>query len=161
MPDAVDAEYGLRTFSQINDTMSNLTGIDANQNVVLADYTELKGSLPVTPDPEAFAAATQIAIQRLATSYCGVIVSDTATCDAFFGACSIDGAAKDQVATTLYDRFIGNNIATQPPLAGVTTEVVSMIDDLGCAGGCNGATAETALHATCTAVLSSAAMTLN
>ena len=61
----------------------------------------------------------------------------------------------------LYDRFIGDNLANQPARAAVTTEIVSVIDDLGCAGGCNGATAETALQASCAAVLSSAAITVN
>ena len=35
------------------------------------------------------------------------------------------------------------------------------IDDLDCAGGCSGATAQTALQASCTAVLSSGAVTVN
>jgi hypothetical protein len=161
VPDVVESERGLRTFAQINDTMSSLTGIDANQNTVLARYTELQGSLPVTADLTSFNAAQQIAIQRLAVSYCGAVVSDGPTCDAFFGSCAIDVAAKDQVVTVLYDRFIGVNLANQPDMADVTTEIVSVIDDLECANGCTGATAELALQASCAAVLSSAAVTVN
>ena len=161
LPDEIEPDLGLRTFSQINDTMSFLTGIDPNQNVVLASYTELKGTLPSTPDLLSFAAAQQIAIQRLATTYCGAIVNDNANCDNFFGACSIDGNAKDQVATVLYDRFIGDNIANQPDRPDVTTEIVRTIDDLGCANGCNGAEAQIALQATCAAVLSSGAVTVD
>ncbi len=161
VPDAAEPDLGLRTFSQINDTMASLTGIDANQNVVLAAYSDLRGSLPPASDLLSFAAAQQIAIQRLATNYCGAVVNDINNCDSFFGACSIDGNAKDQVAMTLYDRFIGDNLANQPARADVTVELVRMIDDLGCPNGCNGATAETALQATCTAVLSSAAVTVN
>jgi len=161
LADVPEADLGLRTFSQINDTMSSLTGIDANQSMVLASYTELRDSLPSTPELQSFAAAQQIAIQRLATIYCGVVVNDVAVCDNFFGACAIDGNAKDQVATVLYDRFIGDNIANQPDRADVTTEIVRTIDDLGCAGGCSDATAQTALQASCTAVLSSGAVTVN
>lgn len=159
--DVPEAVFGVRTFSQLNDTMSILTGIDANQNTVLAMYTEIRDSLPSTPDMLAFGPAQQIAIQRLATSYCGAVVSDSATCDGFFGNCSIDGNAKDQVATSLYDRLIGDNIAEQPDRADVTSEIVSMIDDLACANGCNGAEAQVVLQATCAAVLSSAAITVN
>ena len=65
------------------------------------------------------------------------------------------------MADVLYDRFIGDNIADQPDRADVTTEIVSVIDDLGCAAGCNGATAEVTLQASCAAVLSSAALTVN
>ncbi len=161
LPDEPEPELGLRTFSQINDTMSSLTGINPNQNVVLASYTELRDSLPTTPYLLSFAAAQQIAIQRLATTYCGAIVNDSANCDNFFGACSIDGNAKDQVATVLYDRLIGDNIANQPDRADVATEIVRIVDDLGCANGCNGAEAQIALQASCAAVLSSGAVTVN
>jgi len=159
--DVPDPEYGVRTFSQVNDAMSSLTGVDANVNTVLATYSEVRDSLPSTPDPNAFAAAQQIAIQRLAIGYCGAIVEDAGRCDAFFGACEIDGAGKAAVATTLYDRFIGNGIGIQPDAADVSAEIVSMIDDLGCANGCNGAEGREVLQATCAAVLSSAAVTIN
>ena len=161
VPDVPEPELGLRTFAKINDTMSVLTGIDANDAAVSALYDDLRGSLPSTSDLLSFAAAQQIAIQRLATAYCGAVVTDAGNCDAFFGTCSIDAAAKDQVANTLYDRFIGDNLVDQPERAGVTTAIVGVIDDLGCAAGCNGATAETTLQASCAAVLSSAALTVN
>jgi hypothetical protein len=157
----MEPDLGIRTFSQINDTMSILTGIDANRTAVSDSYSELRDSLPATSNLLAFGAAGQIAIQRLATTYCEEIVNNTTRCDAFFGQCQIDGNAKDQVATTLYDKLIGANLANQPDSAGVTTEVVRMIDDLGCANGCTGAEAEIVLNATCAAVLSSSAVTIN
>ena len=160
-PDLPEPEFGIRTFSQINDTMSTLTGISANDNTVRNRYSELKDSLPSTSDLLAFAAAQQIAIQQLATTYCAEIVTDAGTCNNFFGSCDIAANGKTQVADTLYDRLIGNNIANQPARAGVTAEVVRVIDDLGCANGCTGATSQTALNATCAAVLSSSAVTLN
>ena len=161
LPDTPEPDLGMRTFSQVNDTMSALTGISANAPVVETRYTELRDSLPATSDLLAFAAAQQIAIQNLATTYCSEIVNDNGTCSGFFGSCDIDVNAKNQVADTLYDRLIGDNIATQPARANVTTEVVRMIDDLGCANGCSGAVSETALNATCAAVLSSGAITVN
>jgi hypothetical protein len=159
--DVAEPDLGLRTFSQINDTMSALTGIDANANAVSDSYAELRDSLPSTSELLSFAAAQQIAIQRLATSYCGEIVGNATSCNNFFGQCQIDANAKDQVATVLYEKFIGTDIANQPAIAGVTTEVVRMIDDLGCANGCSGAEAEIVLTATCAAVLSSSAVTIN
>ncbi|MGI9259873.1 MAG: LamG domain-containing protein [Gammaproteobacteria bacterium] len=161
LPDSPEPDLGMRTFSQVNDTMSTLTGISANAPAVQTRYSELRDSLPATFDLLAFAAAQQIAIQRLATTYCAEIVSDNGTCAGFFGSCDIAANAKDQVADTLYDRLIGDNIATQPARANVTTEVVRMIDDLGCANGCSGAVSETALNATCAAVLASGAITVN
>ncbi|MGI9205511.1 MAG: LamG domain-containing protein, partial [Woeseiaceae bacterium] len=161
VPDAAEPEFGLRTFAQLNDAMSDLTGVDKNQNAVLSTYSEVRDSLPSTHDLTAFGTAQQIAIQRLASSYCGVVVQNNGSCDALFGNCAVDGNAKDQVASALYNQMIGANIADQPDLADVTTEVVRMIDDLGCTNGCNGAEGETVLQATCAAVLSSAAITVN
>lgn len=160
-PDIVDSEYGLRTFSQLNDAMSSVTGVDPSTNAVLSTYTDVLGSLPSSVDPLAFAPAQQLAIQRLAVSYCGVVVGDNNSCNDLFGNCAVDANAKDQVATALYDRFIGDNIASQPDRAGVTTEIVQVIDDLGCANGCAGAEGEIVLQATCAAVLSSAVITVN
>lgn len=161
LPDTPEPELGVRTFSQINDTMSNLTGIDASAGAVSNRYVELRDSLPATSDLLSFAAAQQVAIQRLATTYCGEIVNNSGRCDSFFGNCTIGANTKDQVADTLFDRFIGDNIANQPDRPGVTTEVVRMIDDLGCVNGCSGAVAAIALQASCAAVLSSGAVTIN
>lgn len=161
VPDVPEPDVGVRTFSQINDTMSSLTGIDASRTAVVDRYSLLRDSLPSTSDVLSFAAAQQIAIQRLATTYCGEIVNNAGRCDGFFGQCQIDANAKDQVATTLYDRLIGVNIANQPDAAGVSAEVVRMIDDLGCVNGCSGTEAQLVLNATCAAVLSSGAVTIN
>jgi Concanavalin A-like lectin/glucanases superfamily len=161
VPDVPEPAIGVRTFSQVNSTMASLTGIDPGNATVAQRFAELRDSLPSTNDVLAFSSAQQIAIQQLATTYCGEIANNAGTCSGFFGTCAIDGNAKDSVATTLYDAFIGQNIATQPAAAGFTSEIVRMIDDLGCAAGCTGATAQTALQATCAATLSSGAVTFN
>ena len=54
-----------------------------------------------------------------------------------------------------------DSMSDQPDRAAVTTEVLRMIDDLDCANGCVGAEAQVVLQATCAAVLSSAAITVN
>ncbi len=156
--DVEEPVYGVRSFTQINDTLSNLTGI--SQNAVSNTYEDVKGSLPPSANLLAFGSPQQTAIQRLSRAYCGEIVNNDGRCSDFFGACSIDGNAKDQVANTLFDRFIGE-LDNQPARVDVTTEIVRVIDDLGCANGCNGNEAEVVLQATCTAVLSSAAVTVN
>lgn len=161
VPDVPEPLIGVRTFSQIDSTMATLTGIDKGNATVAQRFTDLRDSLPATNDPLAFSSAQQIAIQQLATTYCGEIVNDAGACSGFFGTCAIDQNAKDAVATTLYDAFVGQNIATQPGATQFTTEIVRMIDDLGCAAGCTGAAAQTALQATCAATLSSGAVTFN
>jgi hypothetical protein len=88
-------------------------------------------------------------------------VANATACSNFFGSCTIAATGKTQIADRLYDRIIGTNLANQPDRAAVTTEVVDAMNDLGCTNGCTGATATTALQATCAAVLSSAAVTIN
>ncbi len=161
LPDVEEPDLGVRTFSQVNDTMASLTGVDINDSTVRNAYQELIGALPSTNDLLAFSAAQQVAIQRLATTYCGEVVSDGAACADLFGSCSIDAGGKGQIGQNLFDRFVGADLVTQPAAAGVVAEVVSLIDDLGCSAGCSGAEAQTVLNASCAAVLASGATTIN
>lgn len=159
---AMVPDSGIRTFSQVHDTMSVLTGISQGNGTVRNRYEELRDQLPATADMLAFAGAQQIAIQRLAVTYCGEITRSNTRCNNFFGACAVANANdKTRIANLLYDRFIGDGLVNQPARAGVSAEVVDMFDDLACANGCTDDAARTALQATCSAVLSSGAMTIN
>ncbi len=161
LPDVEEPDIGIRSFSQLNDTMASVTGVSASNAAVSDLYNELLGQLPATTDVLSFAPSHQVAIQRLATGYCRELVENNGTCSAFFGSCDIDGAAKGAVSDTLFDRFMGTGIAVQPPQDAVRTEIVSLIDDLGCANGCVGNEAQTTLSAACAAVLSNSALTVN
>lgn len=160
-PDVPEPVFGVRSFSKVNDTLASLTGVAGDSAIVSALYFELRDSLPGTDDLNAFGSSQQIAIQRLATAYCGQVVAVPATCTSFFGACTVGAAAKTQIADRIYDRLIGPNLANQPDRAGTTAELVDMFNDLSCTNGCTGVTAQTALQATCAAALSSAAVTIN
>jgi hypothetical protein len=159
--DVPEPSFGVRSFSKINETMASLTGIPIGTAAVQTLYTDVRDSLPGTDSLGAFGAAQQTAIQRLATTYCGAITANATTCGNFFGACTIVTAAKPTIADAVYDKLFGTNLANQPDKAGVRTELVAMMNDLGCTNGCTGATAQTALQATCAATLSSAAVTIN
>ncbi len=161
LPDVEEPDIGIRSFSQLNDTMANVTGIDPNSNAVRDLYDELLGQLPATTDVMSFNTSHQVAIQRLATGYCQALVDDNGTCTDFFGSCEIDAAGKGAVSDTLFDRFVGIDLAVQPAKDAVRTEIISLIDDLGCANGCVGDDAQTTLSAACAAVLSTSALTVN
>ena len=161
LPDVEEPDYGVRSFSQVNDSMSVLTGIDANDSDVAARYNELRGQLPASSDANSFSVNQQIAIQRLAVTYCREITDNAGRCNNFFGDCSIAAGGQQAVADLLFDRFIIDNLATQPMRAAVGAEVTSMLNDLQCANGCDGDTARTALAASCAAVLSSGAVSVN
>jgi hypothetical protein len=159
--DLPEPALGVRSFSKMNDTMSALTGVSRGTAAINTLYTELRDSLPATDDVLAFGSAQQVAIQRLATAYCGAVVTNTTACTDFFGACTIAAGTRTTIADRIYDRLLGVNIANQPDKAAVNAELVDEMNDLGCTAGCTGATATTALQATCSAALSSAAVTIN
>jgi hypothetical protein len=160
-PDVPEPALGVRSFSKLNDTMSLLTGVSLSDTTVQTLYADVRDSLPATDNLVAFGASQQVAIQRLATTYCGEVVADAAMCSGLFGACTIGATAQGQIADAVYDKLLGTNLANQPDKTGVHTELVKMMNDLGCTNGCTGTTAQTALQATCAATLSSAAVTLN
>ena len=156
-------DMGVRSFSSVNDTMSALTTIPVTQNTVRNRYEELRDQLPATADMLAFNAASQIAIQRLAVTYCDRVRRSNAACNTVFGtSCNNIANATDKQnrVNALFDRFVGD-LESQPDRAATTAEVNRLMDDLGCANGCTDATKNTALQASCAAVLSSGVMTIN
>ena len=159
--DEDEPSFGVRSFAQLNDTMSALTGVDQRQNAVRDLYADLLGQLPASNDLLSFSASSQIAIQRLATGYCSALVNNNGACSEFFGQCSIPANGKEAVAGAIFDQFVGADLATQPDRAAVITELVSVMDDLGCVNGCNNAAGREVLSASCAAVLSSSAVTVN
>ena len=156
-------DIGVRSFSSVNDTMSVLTTIPVTQNTVRNRYQELLGQLPASTDVMAFGSAQQIAIQRLAVTYCDRVRRTNSACQVVFGqSCNNIANAQDKQnrVDALYDRFVGD-VANQPARAETTTAINNLMDGLGCANGCSGAVKDTALQASCAAVLSSAVMTIN
>ncbi len=163
--DVEEPDAGVRIFSQVHDTMAALTGISQNDSDVRNRYNELRDSLPPTSNVLGFAGANQIAIQRLATTYCGEVVgnNNNARCRNFFndGNCAIEVGEKDAIAGTVYDKIIGNNLVNQPDRTATIAEFVAMMNDLNCANGCNDAAGRQVLQAVCTAALASSAITIN
>ncbi len=128
LPDKSD--IGIRTFSEINATMSDLTGVPTSNNSVLTKYVLLKQQLPSNEGLDAFGPANIIAIAQLAFEYCDRMIEDTSItglCERTGTTlsarqCMFDGFNFSQSATTaaaftvsnktaladaLYDRMIG------------------------------------------------------
>jgi len=128
LPDKSD--IGVRTFSELNGTMSDLTGVPTNNAAVLSKYTLLKQQLPSTEDINSFGPANIIGISQLAFEYCDRLVEETSItglCERTgtvisARACMFDSFNFSQAATTaaaftntnktalanaLYDRMIG------------------------------------------------------
>jgi hypothetical protein len=171
-------DMGVRTFAQINATMSAITGVPITDSVVSTLYNTEQQSLPAAPQINAFLSSHQTAISQLAAAYCGQLVDTAALRDAFFGtgldaslsatagtffgsSAGATTAAQDAnrslVITPLVAKAAGTNVY---PASGpwATSELNTLILRI---PGLNGsATVSTATKAACTAMLGSAAVSL-
>src|SRR5205807_2041827 len=66
---------GVRTFAQINSSLSLLTGVPTTDPNVLATYRTVQQQLPSDPTLESFSSANQVGIAQLAIQYCNVAVT--------------------------------------------------------------------------------------
>lgn len=125
------SDIGVRTFSEINATMSELTGVPTSN--VYDTYNLLIQQLPSAENINAFVPANIIGISQLAFEYCGLLVEDATglsimtDCESTadnrsvracmfgtfdFGAAASDAAAfnaagRTAIVDALYDRMIG------------------------------------------------------
>lgn len=163
--DVAEPDVGVRTFSQVHDTMAALTGISQGDRDVRDRYNDLRDQLPPTSDALGFGSAQQIAIQRLATTYCGEVVgnNNNTRCRNFFddNNCAIAAGEKDAIAGTVYDKIIGNNLVNQPERTASIAALIGVMDAENCVNGCTGAAGRQVLQAVCTAALASSAVTIN
>ena len=161
--DVPEPDIGVRTFSQVHDTMAALTGISQGDRDVRERYATLKDQLPSNADALGFGAAQQIAIQRLATTYCGEITNNSTRCRNFFNDnnCAIAAGEKDAIAGAVIDKTAGVNLANQPDRTASIAALVGIMDAENCANGCSDAAGRQVLQAVCTAGLASSAVTIN
>ena len=161
--DVAEPDVGVRTFSQVHDTMAAITGISQNDRDVRDRYDALRDQLPPTADALGFGGAQQIAIQRLATTYCGEIINNNGRCRNFFNDnnCAIAAGEKDAIAGTVIDKTAGVNLANQPDRTASIAALVGIMDAENCVNGCTGAAGRQVLQAVCTAGLASSAAIIN
>ena len=67
---------GVRTFDEINATMSTVTGVSPEDNAVDTTFQGLRQSMPATEAPVAFLSSHQVAIAQLAIEYCNALIED-------------------------------------------------------------------------------------
>ncbi|MDR2214977.1 MAG: hypothetical protein LBE59_03955 [Nevskiaceae bacterium] len=160
-------DIGVRTFEQINQTLSRITGVATTTPAVRTTYLQLQQQLPAIPDIQAFLASHQTAIAQMAIKYCSVMVDTPATRDQFFPGLNVSAGAAAQFATQagkdiliqpLLQKAIGTGLATQPTDAQVSAELAALIDKLSSKPNANSATVA---KAACAAVLGSGTTLIN
>lgn len=161
------SDIGLKTFDEINASMSEMTGIAKTESGVANTYNTIRQQLPVVENIEGFLSAHQMAITQLAIQYCNALVEDTSERASFFTGfdfdasadTAFDAAGRDQIIDPLLENVVGTNLGTQPSDVDIEDELNDLIDTLtSCGGGCASDRTETVVKATCAAALGSAVM---
>ena len=80
-----ESDVGLRTFDELNATLSLITGVSQNNAAVVSTYTLVKQALPSIEKLGTFGPAQQTGFAQLAIQYCSQMVEDTSLRTAFFG----------------------------------------------------------------------------
>lgn len=131
------SQIGLRTFEEIDASMSALTGVPRTNSSVAATYNTIKQQLPSSENINGFLSSHQVAVSQLAIEYCSEMVDSATLRSAFFpgfdftvNANSIpDATWQDLVVNPIIDKFLGQNIGTQPLPADVRAELMQLLTD--------------------------------
>ena len=168
------SDIGLRTFAQIDATMSEITGVPTTQSAVNQTYLAVQQQLPSSPTVEGFLAANQVGIAQLAIQYCSVMLGTPSLQAQMFPGITFSAslfstqAGIDSVTSALAARVLGSGpngqpLASQPAASTVTTELDSLVGRL-CTGTspCNSTARVLAVtSAACAAALGSADMLID
>jgi hypothetical protein len=138
-----ESDVGLRTFEEINVTLSQITGVPRTHTRVNDTYLLVKQALPAIEKFGTFGPSQQTAVAQLAMQYCNVMVDDATLRAAFFG--SLDGSGsgtavfgtqaapnmtnRDLLMNALINRAVGSGQAFQVTAAQVRDELHNGITD--------------------------------
>jgi cytochrome c553 len=177
---APQPDFGIATFERANNSFARITGVPVTNSVVSALYNSSQQSMPAGPLISAFVPSQQTAISQLANAYCGQMLASASLTHTFFGG-ALDGSLNNAGSTffgasgsanraAVINALVGNAIGANvnPQAAGaVSNEIDALISRI-FSGQSQAptqplnpnATVGQATTAACTAVLGSAAVTL-
>src|SRR5262249_5460613 len=170
LPTALQPDFGVATFERYNHSLSRITGVSITDSVVKPLYQASQQSMPAGPLIAAFGPAQQTAFSQLANAYCGEMLASVALRDQFFGAgievslghnaSALVGAGGARLRQTFETKLATTAVGTATPqvAAAVTNEVDALLQKVNSLNP--NATVSQATVAACTAVLGSAAVTL-
>ena len=166
-PGPVASDIGVKTFAQINSTLSKLTGVPITNSTVNGTYLAVQQQLPPTPTIEAFSSANQVGVAQLAIQYCNVAVNTPSLQAALFGAPLTASQFTtqpgiDSVTTAIANKVLGTGLHSQPAASTVTTELSTLIHTLCTTNSCTTAQGTNAVAAAaCATAFGSADMMIN
>jgi hypothetical protein len=138
-----EADIGLRTFDEINATLSQITRVPRTNTRVAATYDLVKQALPAIEKFGTFGPSQQTALAQLAMQYCNVMIDDAALRSQFFG--SLDGtgtgtavfgtagspntANRDLLINGLINNAVGSGMNFQVSAAQIRDELQNGVTD--------------------------------
>jgi hypothetical protein len=165
------SSLGLRIFDEVNATMAKLSTVPATNSSASSTYVQVQTGLPTVFNIQSASSGANIAAAQLGMQYCQALVNDPSLGPAFFPGMSFNAApgsafanngAMDLLVQPLYTNLLGQNIATQPANAAVSTELYNLITTLvnSPSSAAPAARTQQISMAACAAVLSSATTSL-
>jgi len=139
-----EADVGLRTFDELNATLSQITRVPMTNVRVRDTYALVKQALPSIEKFSAFGPAQQTALAQLAMQYCNVMVDDASLRTGFFGAldgtgtgagvfgteASPNAANRELLITALINKAVGVRMdASQVTEAEIRAELLTGFPD--------------------------------
>jgi hypothetical protein len=170
-PGPAAAEIGVRTFAQINSTLSQLTGVPTTNSTVNSTYLAVQQQLPANPTLEGFSSSNQIGVAQLAIQYCNVMVNSPTYASQVLPGVTINGslystqAGIDSVTSKLAARVLGTGLNSQPvasTMTGPTGELDKLITTLCATTACTTTPrAQAVTAAACATAFGGAEMLIN
>lgn len=161
---------GVRTFAEINGSLSAMTGIPVTQADVVGTFEAVKQQMPVTENVQGFLVAHQMGITQLAVKYCNVLANDSGRMQSFFPNFvnnTFDTAGRSALIDPLLKVLVANTIpgegqlADQPLADDSWLRLNDLMDTMtaGCSNNvCNSTVTVNTVTAVCAAALGSAVM---
>ena len=153
------SELGLRTFEEINATLSAMTRVPVTNSGVSATYNQVKQQLPTLSAIDTFLASHQMAVTQLSVKYCSELVDDNSLRDSYFGVfafdsvptTAFDAAGRDQIISALQRNLLNNELPASGPEYPVNVEVATQLDPAELVGELNNLIDRVGTCGTCTA----------
>jgi hypothetical protein len=140
-----ESDVGLRTFDEINATLSQITGVPQTHQRVRDTYALVKQALPAIEKFGTFGPSQQTALAQLAMQYCNVMVDDPDLRSRFYG--SLDGsgnatvvfgtagspnnANRDLLVNAIIDKAVGAGQNFQVTATDIRNELLTGVTDPG------------------------------
>ena len=171
----VDAlSVGIRHHDQIYQAFAELTGIPATNWGMRQHYKNVAGSLPTTNNVQTYLSSNQVAVTRLASEFCGLMI-DTTQVDGvthrraeIIGSINLDAALgtfnstqRLAVANNIVNTFFGQDILSPEEEEAAIAELLDVMNKLSVpVAGSPNPEIKSVIKGACTVALSSAYVTL-